>query len=249
MRVTVVGSSGSFPGPGNPASCYLLEAGATRVALDLGNGALGALAAHIDLDDLDAVLLSHLHADHCLDLCGYYVYRRYHPDGPRPRLPIWGPPGTADRIARAYDLPAAPGMREEFDFHDWHDGTTYDVGELRVTVRQVVHPVACFAMRIEHEGRVLAYSGDTGACDELVQLAKGANLLLAEASFHAGRDDVPDLHLNGVEAGEHAARADVERLVLTHLPPWNDPARAVEEARTAWSGPLAVAMPGDVYEV
>ena len=112
MRVTVVGCSGSYPGPDSPASCYLIEAehdGRTwRVVMDLGNGALGALHRYADPLAIDAVLLSHLHADHCLDLCGYHVLRKYHPSGHQPRIPVHGPEGTADRMARAYDLPPRP---------------------------------------------------------------------------------------------------------------------------------------------
>ncbi len=95
MRLTVVGSSGSYPGPDSPSSCYLLEAEAEgrvwRVLLDLGNGSLGALHQYADPLRIDAVFLSHLHADHCLDLCGYYVMRKYHPRGEQPRIPVWGP--------------------------------------------------------------------------------------------------------------------------------------------------------------
>ena len=122
MRLTVVGCSGSYPGPDSPASCYLLEAdhdGRTwRILLDLGSGALGPLHRYADPLAIDGVFLSHLHADHCLDLCGYHVLRRYHPDGPQPRVPVWGPHGTADRMARAYDLPLDPGMHDDFDFRE-----------------------------------------------------------------------------------------------------------------------------------
>src|SRR3712207_2579691 len=113
MRLTVVGCSGSFPGPTSSASCYLLEApydGRTyRLVLDLGNGAFGSLQRHIDPLSVDAVALSHLHADHCLDLTSYYVQRRYHPDGPHPRVPVLGPGGAADRLANASGL-THPGM-------------------------------------------------------------------------------------------------------------------------------------------
>ena len=85
-------------------------------SLDLGNGALGQLHRYVDPLTIDAVFLSHLHADHCLDLCGYYVMRKYHPTGAQPRIPVWGPPDTPGRMARAYDLPLDPGMTEEFDF-------------------------------------------------------------------------------------------------------------------------------------
>ena len=124
-RLTVVGCSGSYPGPDSPASCYLLEAehdGRTfRILLDLGNGALGQLHRYVDPLTIDAVFLSHLHADHCLDMCGYYVMRKYHPTGPQPRIPVWGPADTPGRLARAYDLPIDPGMTEEFDFFAHED--------------------------------------------------------------------------------------------------------------------------------
>ena len=86
MRLTIIGCSGSFPGPDSPASSYLLEAEGFRLLLDLGSGSLGVLQRHVGLYDIDAVCLSHLHADHCLDLCAYYVARTFHPDGPRPRI-------------------------------------------------------------------------------------------------------------------------------------------------------------------
>lgn len=124
MRLTIVGCAGSYPGPDSPASCYLLQAedpgepGRTwSVLLDLGNGALGALQRYVDPLAVDAVLLSHLHADHCVDMTSYYVLRKYHPSGTQPKIPVWGPKGTARRLAKAYDLPRKPGMREEFEFH------------------------------------------------------------------------------------------------------------------------------------
>lgn len=253
MRLTVIGCSGSFPGPDSPASCYLLEAphehGTYRLVLDLGSGALGPLQRHVDLDAVDAVVLSHLHADHCLDLCGYYVARRYHPTGPRPRLPVHGPHGTAGRMARAYDLDPDPGMREVFDFHDLREHAPLTLGPFTVTPARVAHPGEAYALRVTDGDRTLVYSGDTGPCAALVDLAREADVLLCEASFHDGRDAEPDLHLSGREAAEHAARAGVGRLVLTHLPPWNDRARTLAEARRAFDGPLTIAHGGLVVDV
>ena len=117
MRLTIIGCSGSFPGPDSPASCYLVDTeheGRTwRILLDLGSGALGALHRYADPLGVDAVLLSHLHPDHCSDIAGYYVMRKYHPDGPQPRIPVFGPRGTAKRMATSYGLPAQPGMNKE----------------------------------------------------------------------------------------------------------------------------------------
>ena len=125
MRLTIIGCAGSYPGPESATSCYLVEAdepdGRTwRILLDLGSGALGALQRFADPFGIDAVFISHLHADHCLDLCGYHVLRRYHPDGAQPRIPVWGPVGTAQRMAQAYGLPEAIGMNDEFAFYEDH---------------------------------------------------------------------------------------------------------------------------------
>jgi ribonuclease BN (tRNA processing enzyme) len=256
MRLTVVGCSGSYPGPESAASCYLLEAEHTaesgesrtwRILLDLGNGSLGQLHRYADPLTIDAVFVSHLHADHCLDLCGYYVMRKYHPTGPQPRIPVWGPAGTAGRMARAYDLPADPGMTEEFDFHAY-DGPV-EVGPFRVEAHRVVHPVTAYALRVTAGGRTLAYSGDSGPCEALDRVAAGADLLLAEASFETGGDNPPDLHLTGADCGRTASRAAVGRLVLTHVPPWHDPGVAEAEARAEWSGPVALARAGATYDV
>ncbi|MGH3328372.1 MAG: MBL fold metallo-hydrolase, partial [Streptomycetales bacterium] len=212
MKLTVVGCSGSFPSAESAASCYLVEAEGFRVLLDLGNGALGALQRHVGLFDVDVVLLSHLHADHCLDLCSYYVARKYHPGGIPPRLPVYGPGGTADRLARAYQSPPEGGVTEVFEFRTLGPGS-FDLGPLAVRLDRVNHPVETFATRLEHGGRAVVYSGDTGHSDALVRLAHGADLLLCEASFEEGWDVAPGLHLTGGQAGEHAERAGVGRLV------------------------------------
>jgi ribonuclease BN (tRNA processing enzyme) len=249
MRLTIVGCSGSFPGPESAASCYLVEADGHRVLLDLGNGSLGALAGHMSIYDVDAVLLSHLHPDHCFDLASFHVARRYRPEGVPPRIPVYGPPGVARRMAEANGADRPSGMEREFEFREWEDGGTYGIGPFSVTVARVAHPVPCFAIRVEHGGGSLVYSGDTGPCDALVELARGADLLLCEASYVEGVNNLPDLHMTGREAGEHAARADVGRLVLTHIPPWYDGSGALAAARPAFHGHLDLARPGSSYEL
>jgi ribonuclease BN (tRNA processing enzyme) len=250
VKLTVIGCSGSIPGPDSPASCYLVEAEGSRILLDMGNGSLGPLSRHIDIGTVDAVLLSHLHADHCIDLTSYYVARKYHPTIFFDPIPVYGPFNTKKRLANAYDFRPGEDMADKFDFRTWHSGTSYDVGPFRVTVERVEHPVEAFAMRIEAGGRVLTYSGDTDECPGLVELARDADLFLCEAAFHDGRDDaIKGLHLTGRTAAEHASRAGARRLVLTHLPPWNDPQRTLAEAAGAYSGPIELAAPGATYDV
>lgn len=253
MRLTVVGCSGSYPGPDSPASCYLLEQeheGRTwRVLLDLGSGALGQLHRYADPLSIDAVLLSHLHADHCLDLCGYYVMRKYHPDGAQPRLPVYGPRGTAGRMARAYDLPEDPGMTLEFDFRTWAPGEPARIGPFTAQPIRVEHPVEAFGLRVSAGGRLLAYTGDTGRTEALTTVARDADLLLAEASFHDDVPNPPGIHLTGGDCGRLAAESGAKKLVVTHVPPWYDAHDMLVAARGAWSGPTELAAAGAVHEL
>jgi ribonuclease BN (tRNA processing enzyme) len=248
VRLTVVGCAGSFPAAESPASCYLVEADGSRVLLDLGSGALGPLQRHCGFADVDAVLLSHLHPDHCMDVLPLYVARTYDPAGPHPRIPVHAPSGAAGHLARAYGRCEEPGLDGAFDFREWAAGPV-EVGPLTVTVARTAHPVVTWAMRVEHGGRTLVYSGDTGPCADLVELARDADLFLCEASYQEGPDNPPDLHLTGREAGEHAAAAQVGRLVVTHVPAWYDPAVTLAEARCAFAGPAELARPGATYEV
>lgn len=252
MRLTVVGCAGSYPGPESPASCYLLEGeldGRTwRVVLDLGSGAFGELQRYVDPLCIDAVLLTHLHPDHYFDISGLYVVWKYHPTGPQRRIPIWGPAGVARQAARAYGLAPEPGMSQEFDFHEY-DGSAVRLGPFTITTTRVMHPVTAYALRVEADGRTLVYSGDTGPCGELLDVARDADLLLCEAAFQEGEDNPPDLHLTGVEAGRAAAKAGAARLVLTHIPPWHDREVALTEARTTYDGPVELASSGATYEI
>jgi ribonuclease BN (tRNA processing enzyme) len=242
VQVTIVGWSGSFPGPQSPASCYLIEAEGFRLVLDLGNGAVGALQRYTGLGDVDAICLSHLHGDHCLDMVGYSVFQNYHPDGPRPKIPVYGPDGARDRLARALGAEHL-GMDDAFDFATLAPGTI-EIGPLRVTTAHMTHPVETFGFRIEHAGKTVAYSADTGPTEELVNIASGADLLLSEASFMDAPDLPAGLHLTARQAAEHAAGAGVGELVLTHLVPWNDSALSLEQASAAFTGSVRLASSG-----
>ncbi|MFF3322055.1 MBL fold metallo-hydrolase [Streptomyces sp. NPDC002889] len=250
MKLTVVGCSGSFPSAESACSSYLVEADGFRLLLDMGNGALGELQRHCGLYDLDAIFLSHLHADHCIDMCGYFVACYYRYEGGRPApIPVYGPEGTEQRLTTAYgDTPTASSMSEVFDFHTLKAGS-FDIGPFSVRTERVSHPVEAYGIRMEHAGRSLTYSGDTGVCDALHDLADGTDLFLCEASFTHGKEDIPNLHLNGREAGAHARRANVGRMVLTHIPPWTDAEQNLADARAVYDGPTEIAAPGAIYEI
>jgi len=150
-------------------------------------------------------------------------------------------------MARAYDLPVDPGMTAEFDFREWSGPVS--IGPFTVTPVPVTHPVPAFGLRIAADGATIGYTGDTGPCDAVDEVARDTDLFLAEASFLASDDNPPDLHLTGTDCGEAATRGGARQLVLTHVPPWYDPEIALAEARTSYDGPVSLARAGAVYEV
>ncbi len=255
MRLTIVGCSGSLAGPRSPASSYLVQAEREdrtwNLVLDLGNGALGALQRHINPLDIDAVVLTHLHSDHCLDLCGLYVVQKYSPTVvPRTRILVYGPRGTGERMARAYDMTPPDGMHNEFDFRELVDREPVRIGPFTVTPHLVNHPAEAYGIRVEVDEQVLAYTGDTDTCDGLKPLFHDATLVLTDSAFVDGRDDARGIHLSGGRAAQAAVDAGgVQRLMLTHIPPWNDPAVCRAQAAAVWPGDVELAEPDAVYDL
>jgi len=267
MKLTIIGCTGSFPGPGSPASCYLVSAfdgeRDWQILLDLGSGAVGVLQRYTDLRDLDGVLITHLHPDHFMDLCGMHVAIRWDPKKwGRDRMLVWGPEATENRIGTAYGLaPEDPeGMHKDFDFQPWKALEPIEIGPFRITPYPVRHPIEeAYALRVEAtepvaDGSmmtsVLTYSGDTDTCDGLVEAARGADIFLCEAAFEEGRDDhIEGVHLTGKRAGEVATAAGVHRLLLTHIPVWTDINTVVNEASEVYDGGIAVAVSGVTYGV
>jgi ribonuclease BN (tRNA processing enzyme) len=249
MKLTVLGCAGSFPGPDSACSSYLVDADGFRLLLDFGPGSLSALQRYATLTSIDAILLSHLHADHVLDACSYVVVRRYAPDGPYPPIPLYAPLGARDRLATAYGVNGEGPLDDVYTFATLVPGT-FDLGPFKVTVERVNHPVETYGMRLEHGGHVLTYSADTAPCEALIRLAQSADLFLCEASWVDGEENPPDMHLTGREAGEAAMKAGASRLVLTHLiSAWGSEANAYESATSIFSGPVEVARAGSRYDV
>ncbi|MFW0111895.1 MBL fold metallo-hydrolase [Rothia sp. CCM 9417] len=261
MRLTVIGCAGSFPGPNAAASCYMVstidDLGKTwRIIIDMGNGALGTLQTHMNLEDIDAILISHLHPDHCIDLSGLHVAVKWNPNGwGRGPIPLYGPSDIHQYLVNTHGLPLEPGMHTEFEFNEWSNHAEVKIGPFTVTPYAVVHPVKePYALRIvceTGEGKtILTYSGDTDSCDGLIEAARDADLFLCEAAYQEGRDDaLRGIHLTGRRAGLAAQEAGVRNLLLTHLPIWNDPAVAFAEASEVFSGPISVAEASATYRV
>ncbi|SDB88926.1 Ribonuclease BN, tRNA processing enzyme [Raineyella antarctica] len=249
-ELVIVGCSGSGPGPASAASSYLVrcteEGRTTTVLLDLGSGAFGPLQRHLDPREVDAIVLSHLHADHCLDLAAWDVAATYSSTAPWGPVPTYAPAGARDRIARASEVedPREAELERSFDFRTIREGSTVTIGCFTMTVARVAHPVESYAIRLDGPQGSLVYSGDTGPTPALDELARGASVLLAEASFPDVAGLPADLHLSGRQAGECAAAAGVQTLVITHVPAWEDPLARAEEARTSFDGRIVLAEPG-----
>lgn len=255
MKLTIIGCSGSYPGPDSPASCYLVEAEDDErrwsLLLDFGNGALGALQKHRKLDEIDAVVISHLHPDHCLDLCGYFVVRNYDPLGRfTERLPVHAPLGARERLTRAYAVDKPEDLTTAYDFIDLVDRAPFTVGPMTVTPFAVNHPVEAYGLRVEADGAVLAYTGDTDTCDALLDLERDADLVLTDSAFVDGRDDaMTGVHLSGSRAARAAMQAGAKRLMLTHIPTWTPADLCVRDAASVWEGDVEVARPHATYVI
>lgn len=254
MRLTVLGCSGSMPGPDSPASGYLVRSDGFALGLDLGNGTFGALQRHVRPHELGALALSHLHPDHCSDVAGLVVYLRYHPSRVAgwPALPVFGPAESASRLAAAYAPSAGElattDLSDVLDFRRYGNPTVH-IGPFAVSAVTAAHPCEAYALRVQAGGTTLVYTGDSGPGAALVGLAAGADLLLAEATWTDDDSRPPDLHLSGLQAGRLAADAGVGRLLLTHVAPWTDPQAVLAEARRAYAGPVELAAAGGHYAV
>lgn len=245
MKLTVVGCSGSYPTPGNPGSCYIVEHDGFRLILDLGNGSLGPLQEYVDLqadDDSFAILLTHCHVDHCADMASLYVIRHYGPAAPHVRIPVLGGSDVTRRLAEIYGMSDPASLATVFDMRTLEPGEM-KIGPFTVQAARAVHPVEAYSVRISAGGRSITYSGDTGPSQVLATLAAGCDIALFEASF-VGEENPVDLHMSGADAGRLATQADAGLLVLTHLVAWNDDADVIRAATEAFAGPIEVARPG-----
>lgn len=248
MRLTVLGSSASYAGPGQACSGYLVEGNGSRVLFDCGPGVLANLAQVCDPLTIDAVFITHNHPDHIVDLYALQAMLRYAPQGPSAPMQLWTPPELFERLACLLSDRGARELREAFDDHDLSACDPVTVKGLRVTPHPVVHTDPTFALVAEADGLRLCYTADTMPGAAVLSAARGSDLLLAEATLpqqYAGRAP----HLTAAEAGALATDAGAGELVLTHVWPTNDRARMAAEAAALFSGPVSVATELATYEV
>lgn len=242
MQLTVLGSNGTYPTAGRPASGYLVSTFDTTLWVDAGPGTYLALCTEMDPYTLSGAFLSHRHPDHCTDIFALYHTLAYG-DRRVPPLPVLCPEGLDRELGRL--VGGSPMWWSVFDFVGLGPGDSYLLGSLEISVARTNHPPPTLAPRIESGRRSLTYTADTGPCEELERHASGSDVLLAEASLapSSAGDSYP-YHMTGSQAGAMAAQAGVRRLVLTHIAPHVDPERQVMEAESEFSGTVSIAIPG-----
>jgi ribonuclease BN (tRNA processing enzyme) len=242
---TTLGSA-PFPTADEPCSGYLLQAGGANVLVDVGGGVLGALQRFIRLEDLHAVWISHLHADHFADMPLLY-YAFAFSNRPMRKIPVLAPAGWAARVEAFVKSAVDHDMGKYFQVVELKDRGIAEIGDLRIQARAVEHGVPAFGLAARFGDRRLAYTGDSGPCENLVTLAKGARVLVAEVGTELV--EIPSVHLSPEEAGTTAAHAGVARLVLTHLAPALTDDEAIERAGSTYNGAIEVAKPGTLLEI
>lgn len=261
MDVTALGISPAAPQPGSACSGYLLRAGASRVLLDCGNGVLANLLLHGGCDGLSAIVISHVHADHSLDLIPFRYHLKYggrgRPAYDPPHIPLYLPPGgravlegvVQPILALAGNVePPERFFADVFSLSEFDPERGLEIGDLSLRFVPVVHYIPTWAITADGPRR-FAYSADSGPCPALLDVARGAHLFLCEATLP------PDAagpgwrgHISAQEAAEVARAAGVERLLLTHL--WRpDPQAALAEARAVFPGPVDLAQEHRTYLV
>jgi ribonuclease BN (tRNA processing enzyme) len=246
VRLTVLGGDGGWPRAGSACSGYLVEAEGYALLVDPGYETASRLFAVLDPCELDAVLVTHGHPDHCVDLSAVLRARAF-ADRAVPVLPVYAPAGALDAVL-ALDRPGV--LDDTLAVTDLDDGARLQLGGFMVEAVLLPHTWPNLGYRISTAGQSLAYTGDTGPSDRVVDLARDATLFLAEAS-HAEQvpDDMSGLLSSARDAGAAAARAEVGRLVLTHLLPGTDPLAAIQCARESFRGEIDVARPGLVLDL
>lgn len=253
LRLTCLGGAAAWPNPGQGCSSYLVESSGGATVLDAGSNTLLELRKHIDYREVSAIVISHFHSDHVLDLIPYRYGLTYGPVRPESRIPLWLPPGgrtILDTVANAIGGQAenaGPFWDEVFNRREYDPGTPLGIGDVTISFARTVHPAECYAMRIDAAGgSSIAYTADSGTVDSIAVLARGCDVLISEATMpeDSDRRGAEVGHLTPSQAGELAATAGVGTLVLAHLWSERPEHEVIEAAARSFSGPILIARPG-----
>ena len=243
MELKVLGSGGTWPRPSGATSGYIVTHEGFNLWVDAGTGTFARLQEHIAIPDIHAVLITHAHPDHFVDLYPAFYARHYGGLG-EPGLPVIAPEDFYGHFADLVSEEGRDVASIAFEFRGSPPGRVHELGPFRVRTFEMAHiGVQALGFRIESNGLVLAYTGDTGPTDEVVKMAEGADVLMSEATWRHS-DDLLPFHMSARQAGEHAARAGVGKLALTHIWPTLDTDDSRDEAGGSFDGPIEIARGG-----
>jgi ribonuclease BN (tRNA processing enzyme) len=248
LTLTVLGTASPHPGPDRPCSGYLLSGGGAEVWVDAGPGTFAALQRHTDPARLTAIWISHLHADHSADLLPAAYAFAFGGMTPAAPIPVYAPQDCARRLAGFLGRADVDFLKGVFDFRALYDGHDVRHWNLRLTARAVAHDTEAYGLRAECQGSVLAYSGDSGPCAALGELAARADLFLCEADIGERRDS-EQFHLTPEDAGRIALEARVRELLVTHVGPTLTREEATARAAAVSGRPTHTAVEGDIRTV
>lgn len=234
MRLTVLGMYGPYPPAGGATSGYLLQGGGTNVLLDCGSGILSRLQQFVTIDDVEAVVLSHLHDDHTADMriLRYMIpFRKKYSAGVKTRIKVFAPPLPEHEYSFLCSL-------EPFDVHPISHGMEQTIGQMRFQFHAMTHPSPSCGMRIMYEGKTFVFSGDTSRNGNIAPMIQGADAFLCDASFLHKDKEPASSHLSAKEAAEYAAANKVKKLILTHPLAHYDTAQHLAEASAVFPNTL-----------
>jgi len=234
VEVTVLGGSGTFPAPDAACSGYLFRSGETALWIDAGPGSFANLQRHVDPAELSAIVLSHLHLDHCTDLFPYSYWKRYGPGKTAPPIDVYAPPDAPELLGHLAG--GDPTFEGHVTFKPIDHTLILELGEFELRFCRTRHPIETYAIRIKCGAQVVAYTADTGPNRPVLDFVWGANLLIAEASNQKATAESAPLHMSAAEAGEMAAQACVSQLALTHIVPGLDHKVSIEQASQVFRG-------------
>lgn len=238
MQITILGYWGAYPAAGEATSGYLLRDDSTNILIDCGSAVLSELQKHIELSKLDAVIISHYHADHIADIhCLQYAVMLETLQHKRKKtLPFY-----------AY---SQDSRFESLTFEDYTEGiaireeSEISIGEFNFTFIETIHPETCLAVKITHSGKTVVYTADTEYFDKLADFSKYSDVLICESSLYREYEGKVQGHLSGIQAGKLAEKANAGRLILTHLPHYGNHQNLIKEAKEYYNGHVQLAQTG-----
>jgi ribonuclease BN (tRNA processing enzyme) len=243
VELTILGASGTWPPAGGATCGNLVSQDGTHVWLDAGTGTFAELQKYIAVDEMAAIVITHGHPDHFVDAVPCF-YARHYGGLAAGGLPFYSPDGFVDLMSLLVSENGKNVMSEAYAFTTVHPGDEFRVGPFSIRAFEMAHVgVQALGFRIEAGGTVLAYTGDSGPSQAVIEMARDADVFMSEASYQDASTLLP-FHLSARQAAEHAKAAGAKKLILTHILPNLDAEVSLAEARSVFDGPIEIAVQG-----